>query len=78
MPDTQVLEIDTPVIELYKLLKLAGLASSGGEAKAFIDDGQVRLNGVLEKRKRKKIVAGDQVEFNARTLEVRASGADAN
>lgn len=76
MPDTTILEIDTAVIELYKLLKLAGLVSSGGEAKAFIEDGQVRLNGAQETRKRKKVVAGDSVEFGTQTLEIRSSHAD--
>jgi len=51
-------------IELYKLLKIEGMASSGGEAKAFIAAGQVLVNDVIETQKRKKIVAGDIVEFN--------------
>ncbi len=50
-------------IELYKLLKLEGLASSGGEAKSVIADGLVSVNGAVETRKRKKIVAGDVVAF---------------
>lgn len=49
-------------IELYKLLKLENLAGSGGEAKAMIADGQVRVNGGVETRKRKKIFAGDCIE----------------
>lgn len=51
-------------IELYKILKLAGLASSGGSAKALVATGQVLVNGATETQKRKKIVAGDCVEFN--------------
>jgi ribosome-associated protein len=51
-------------IELYKILKIEGLASSGGEAKAMVATGQVLVNGVTETQKRKKIVAGDSVEFN--------------
>jgi len=50
-------------VELYKILKFEGIVSSGGEAKAVIDDGQVMVNGVTETRKRKKIVAGDTLEF---------------
>lgn len=50
-------------IELYKVLKFEGLVSSGGEAKMVIADGQVRVNGQVETRKRKKIVAGDVIEF---------------
>ena len=50
-------------VELYKLLKFEGMASSGGEAKSVIADGQVLVNGKVETRKRKKIVSGDIVEF---------------
>lgn len=57
-------------IELYALLKLESLAASGGEAKYFIADGQVRVNGEVETRKRNKIVAGDKVEFAGETLVV--------
>ncbi len=50
-------------VELFKLLKFESLASSGGEAKFFISEGSVRVNGVVETRKRKKIVSGDTIEF---------------
>ncbi len=49
-------------IELCKLLKIAGLAESGGEAKAMVDEGLVFVNGVPEDRKRAKIKPGDTVE----------------
>ncbi|MCI5225683.1 MAG: RNA-binding S4 domain-containing protein [Candidatus Electrothrix sp. AX2] len=50
-------------IELYKLLKLANLAASGGEAKYMISEGLVRVNGEVDTRKRRKIVARDLVEY---------------
>ena len=59
------IEIRQPPIELYKLLKLEGLAASGGEAKSIIANGLVRLNGQIETRKRKKVLAGDVVEFDS-------------
>lgn len=64
------IELREQPVELYKLLKFEGLASSGGEAKALIADGQVRVNGVVETRKRKKIVAGDIVEFDSESYSV--------
>ena len=64
------IELREQPVELYKLLKFEGLASSGGEAKALIADGQVRVNGVVETRKRKKIVAGDIVEFDNESYSV--------
>ncbi|HBI15991.1 MAG TPA: RNA-binding protein [Desulfobulbaceae bacterium] len=57
-------------IELYQLLKLAGLSASGGEAKIAIAGGLVRVNGQAETRKRKKIVAGDLVEFAGEALRI--------
>ncbi len=50
-------------VELYKILKFEGLVASGGEAKSVIADGQVLVNGQVETRKRKKIVAGDIIEY---------------
>ena len=56
-------ELTKEPVELYKILKFEGLVASGGEAKAVIAEGQVRLNGQIETRKRKKIVSGDIIEF---------------
>lgn len=56
-------EIKTEPVELYKILKFEGMASSGGEAKLVIEQGQVIVNGSVETRKRKKIVSGDIIEF---------------
>jgi len=50
-------------IELNKLLKFEALVSSGGEANRVIAEGLVLVNGKVETRKRKKIVAGDIVAF---------------
>lgn len=55
-------------VELFKLLKFEGLVGSGGEAKFVISEGMVRVNGVVETQKRKKIMAGDIVVFNGETL----------
>ncbi len=51
-------------IELYKLLKFESMVASGGEAKFDIAEGLVLLNGQVETRKRKKIVAGDVVQMH--------------
>ena len=57
-------------IELYKLLKLAELVASGGEAKYMISEGLVSVNGEVETRKRKKIVARDTVEYDGGRITV--------
>ena len=66
----RVVEIRKEPIELYKLLKFENMVESGGEAKFVIGDGLVRVNGVVETRKRKKIVAGDIIEFNSEQIQV--------
>jgi len=60
-------------IELYKVLKVQGMTNAGGEAKHFIDAGQVTVNGEIETRKRKKIIAGDMVSFNGVTVQIIAA-----
>jgi ribosome-associated protein len=49
-------------IKLDALLKVVGVAPSGGMAKLLIADGLVTVNGELETRRGKKIRAGDVVE----------------
>jgi ribosome-associated protein len=61
-------EITSEPVELYKILKFEGLVSNGGEAKAVIENGLVKVNNAVETRKRKKIVAGDIVEFGTEKL----------
>ncbi|MEL0083806.1 MAG: RNA-binding S4 domain-containing protein [Gammaproteobacteria bacterium] len=70
----RVVEISTEPLELYKVLKFEGLVASGGEAKLVIADGMVRLNGETETRKRKKVGAGDVIEFADEKLELRLTG----
>lgn len=55
-------------VELFKLLKFEGLVGSGGEAKYVVAQGLVMLNGVVETQKRKKVVAGDIIEFNGQKM----------
>jgi ribosome-associated protein len=63
-------EITREPVELYKILKFEGLVTTGGEAKLFIGDGQVTVNGDIETRRRKKIVAGDVIEFRGEKLQI--------
>jgi ribosome-associated protein len=46
-------------ITLSQAVKAAGLADSGGEAKYLVRGGTVRVNGVVETRPGRKLVAGD-------------------
>ncbi len=58
------------VITLDQFLKQVGIVGSGGEAKILIQGGEVMLNGVVETRRGKKLVAGDVVEFGGQRLVV--------
>jgi ribosome-associated protein len=51
-------------IELHSLLKVTGLCESGGVAKLLIADGQVKVDGEVELRKRCKIRTGQTVEYD--------------
>ncbi len=57
---------DVPVrgdfIRLDQFLKLAGAVQGGGEAKARVQAGEVRVNGEVELRRGRKLRVGDEVE----------------
>jgi ribosome-associated protein len=57
---TRTFQLDNDFVELHVLLKLLGLAPSGGAAKAMIAAGDVNVDGVVETRKACKI-RGNQV-----------------
>jgi ribosome-associated protein len=67
----RIIVIKAEPIELCQLLKFSGLADNGGAAKAFISEGRVLLNGVVETQKRKKVLGGDRVSFADETLMVK-------
>jgi len=68
MPNIITIQLTTSPTELHKILKFEGLVASGGEAKTAISEGLVTVNGDVETRKRKKIIAGDTITFNGGTL----------
>ncbi|MEZ9197304.1 RNA-binding S4 domain-containing protein [Shewanella sp. 10N.286.54.B9] len=57
-------------IELYKVLKVQGMIGGGGEAKHVISEGMVTVNGEVETRKRKKVIAGEVVSFNGESVQI--------
>ena len=52
-----------PTIRLDHFLKLCGLVGTGGQAKLLIQGGEIIVNGELETRRRRKLRAGDVVEW---------------
>ena len=63
--ETKNFILDTDYIELCSLLKSIGVISTGGEAKAAITQGLVKVNDKVETRKRHKIRAGQRVQFES-------------
>jgi ribosome-associated protein len=68
-------EITGYMIRLGQLLKLAGAASGGAEAKALIASGQVTVNGEPELRRGRQLHAGDVVRVDADDLRIVAAPA---
>lgn len=59
-------------IELNVLLKLLGLAPSGGAAKALVAEGAVTVDGEVETRIRRKLRAGQVVRLVAEEINILA------
>lgn len=56
--------ITTEYIKLQDLLKFAAIASTGGEAKIMVQEGQVTVNGEVCTQRGRKIRPGDDVCVN--------------
>lgn len=62
---------DNEFVELKNLLKLMQLCESGGVAMTVISEGQVKVDGNVELRKRCKIRTGQVVEFEGKKIVVK-------
>lgn len=59
----ETVEITTEFIRLDSAMKLAGIAATGGEAKMYIQDGLVKVNGEKCESRGKKLRDSDRFEF---------------
>mgnify|MGYP001764324530 CR=1 FL=1 len=66
----RTVDITREPVELFKILKFEGIAATGGEAKLMIANGAVTVNGDVETRKRRKIVAGDTIVVGEHALRI--------
>lgn len=66
----QEFKLKSEYIELIKLLKLLGIAETGGHAKILVEEGEVRVNGQPEFRKRAKLKAGDNIEISGEKVRI--------
>jgi len=61
-------------LKLDQFLKWSALAASGGEAKQRIQRGDVRVNGLVETRRGRRLHVGDVVCIDGRELLVTRPG----
>ncbi|MGL6023257.1 MAG: S4 domain-containing protein YaaA [Cetobacterium sp.] len=59
----QEIKISSEFIKLDQFLKWSGVVASGVDAKYFIIEGMVKVNGEIELRRGKKLYPGDKVRF---------------
>lgn len=64
------IKINTEYIKLDSFLKWCGAASLGSEAKMYVLDELVKVNGEICIQRGKKIRIGDVVEFNGESYKV--------
>ena len=57
-------------IKLGQALKASNLVSSGVEAKLVIQDGQVEVNGEVDTRRGRKLVPGDMITFDGKSVKI--------
>lgn len=68
----EIIHLKDDFIKLGQALKAAGLVESGVDAKFSIQDGLVKVNGQVETRRGKKLVVGDVIEFDGKTVKIEA------
>ena len=66
----EIVPITTEYIRLQDLLKLAGLVSTGGEAKIAVAAGEASVNGEICAQRGNKLRPGDVIRFRGRELGV--------
>lgn len=63
-------DLTTDYIELCNLLKLVGLADSGGRGKTMVAEGLVQVDGLTESRKTAKVRSGQTVTVDGYVIQV--------
>ncbi len=66
----EIIHLRDDFIKLGQALKAAGFVESGVDAKYVIQNGLVKVNGQVETQRGKKIIAGDVVEYDGKTVKI--------
>lgn len=61
---TRSVTISTKTITLGQILKFSGMIDFGAQAKNYLLNNKILVNGKLEKRRGKKLVVNDQILIN--------------
>lgn len=64
------IKINTQYIKLSQFLKWSNLVTSGAEAKLLIQNEKVKVNGKIELQRGKKIIKGDIIQVDNKTIQV--------
>jgi ribosome-associated protein len=70
MDSVREVRIRDDTIRLGQALKLTALAGSGGDARALIEEGAVRVNGEVETRRGRQLRRGDVVAVGGETVRI--------
>lgn len=60
----KIVDIQDDYITLGQLLKVTNCISTGGQAKPFLQEVPIRVNGQSEHRRGRKLYPGDQIEID--------------
>jgi len=63
--------INTDYITLGQFLKLADIIESGGEAKMFLAENEVKIDGEIDNRRGRKLRGGEIVEILGQKYEIK-------
>jgi ribosome-associated protein len=76
MSEPVVVNLRDDSIRLGQFLKLADLVDTGADAKGLLAHGLVRVNGDVETRRGRQLVAGDVVECAGKRVVVSTGSTD--
>lgn len=66
--------IKTEFIKLSQFLKFAGIINNGAESKIFINDNEILVDGILEKRRNKKLYVDSVIVVNNKKYLIKREG----
>ena len=66
----KTVKIKTEYIELQQLLKMEDYISSGGQAKYYLQENEVYVNGVLETRRGRKLRTSDVIRIGKEEYQI--------